>query len=311
VKIDRPKGRLGIDMPVTRAYILLGPWRMSSTPFGEHLRREREMRGVSLDEIAAATRISTRFLEALEGERWDQLPGGAFNRGFIRSIARFLGIDEDGLVAEYAYERESVKAERIVAPSQRIPRDYRPAVVATALALLLAVGGIWGLSRYGSQILASIHNRFAASANSTAASTPFPAAAPSHATVDTPLPANPTAAAPSPRDGTSVSDASTAGPPGASMAAPEPSDLALIITASTQVKLAVIADGKDAFRGKLQPNEAKQFEAQDTIEIVSNKSAALRLNLNGHLIPWAASPNTPRRMTLRRSELSTPAEPSH
>ena len=39
---------------------------MSSTPFGEHLKREREMRGVSLEEIAAATRINTRYLEALE-----------------------------------------------------------------------------------------------------------------------------------------------------------------------------------------------------------------------------------------------------
>ena len=73
---------------------------MSSTPFGEHLRREREMRGVSLDEIAAATRISTRFLEAIEKDQWDQLPGGVFNRGFIRSIARFLGLDEESLVAE-------------------------------------------------------------------------------------------------------------------------------------------------------------------------------------------------------------------
>ena len=75
---------------------------MSSTPFGEHLKREREMRGVSLEEISAATRIGTRFLEAIEKDQWDQLPGGVFNRGFIRSIARFLGLDEDSLVAEYA-----------------------------------------------------------------------------------------------------------------------------------------------------------------------------------------------------------------
>ena len=53
------------------------------------------MRGVSLNEISAATRISTRFLEAIENDRWNELPGGAFNRGFIRSIARFLGLDED------------------------------------------------------------------------------------------------------------------------------------------------------------------------------------------------------------------------
>ncbi|MGH9761114.1 MAG: helix-turn-helix domain-containing protein, partial [Blastocatellia bacterium] len=75
---------------------------MPTTLFGEHLKREREMRGVSLEEVAAATRIAPRFLEAIENEHWEQLPGGAFNRGFIRSVARFLGLDEDDLVAEYA-----------------------------------------------------------------------------------------------------------------------------------------------------------------------------------------------------------------
>jgi cytoskeletal protein RodZ len=70
--------------------------------FGEHLRREREMRAISLDEIASATRISTRFLGALENEQWSQLPGGVFNRGFVRAVAHHLGLDEEALVAEYA-----------------------------------------------------------------------------------------------------------------------------------------------------------------------------------------------------------------
>ena len=68
--------------------------------FGEHLRREREMRGISLEEIASATRIGTRFLEALETEQWGQLPGGVFNRGFVRAIAHHLGLNEEALVAE-------------------------------------------------------------------------------------------------------------------------------------------------------------------------------------------------------------------
>src|SRR5271154_1731561 len=75
---------------------------MSKAGFGEHLKREREMRGVSLDEICAATRISTRFLEALESEEWERLPGGIFNRGFVRAVARYLGLDEEGFVGEYA-----------------------------------------------------------------------------------------------------------------------------------------------------------------------------------------------------------------
>src|SRR5256885_15785980 len=74
---------------------------MSRSFFGEHLKRERELRGVSRDEICTATRISIRFLEALENEQWSPLPGGIFNRGFVRAVARFLGLDEDDLLAEY------------------------------------------------------------------------------------------------------------------------------------------------------------------------------------------------------------------
>ena len=74
---------------------------MTKGTFGEGLKREREMRGVSLDEISAATRIATRFLQAIENEQWDQLPGGVFNRGFVRAVARYLGLDEENTVAEY------------------------------------------------------------------------------------------------------------------------------------------------------------------------------------------------------------------
>ena len=52
--------------------------------FGENLRRERELRGVGLREIAEATKISTRFLEAIEEDRLEILPGGMFPRSFVR-----------------------------------------------------------------------------------------------------------------------------------------------------------------------------------------------------------------------------------
>jgi cytoskeletal protein RodZ len=69
--------------------------------FGDKLRRERELRGVTLDEIAEATKIGTRSLRALEEERFDQLPGGIFNKGFVRAYARFLGLDEEQAVSDY------------------------------------------------------------------------------------------------------------------------------------------------------------------------------------------------------------------
>jgi len=69
--------------------------------FGESLRREREMRGVSLEEIAATTKINLRFLKALEAEDFAKLPGGIFTRSFLRAYASYLGLDIERILAEY------------------------------------------------------------------------------------------------------------------------------------------------------------------------------------------------------------------
>src|ERR1700686_1874084 len=134
---------------------------MSTAPFGDHLKREREMRGVSLEEISAATRISTRFLEALESDQWDQLPGGVFNRGFIRSIARFLGLDEDSLVAEYALETTvKLDATRAAEHPAEIPRNWRPAAIAAAVLItVVLLSGLVVRQYYGPWISARLHRQ--------------------------------------------------------------------------------------------------------------------------------------------------------
>jgi cytoskeleton protein RodZ len=69
--------------------------------FGEHLRQAREARKITLQDIAATTKIGSRALQALEDEQFDQLPGGIFNKGFVRAYARCVGLDEDKTVAAY------------------------------------------------------------------------------------------------------------------------------------------------------------------------------------------------------------------
>ena len=80
---------------------------------GAQLRQAREQRGVGLDEIAQTTKIGTRFLRALETDHYEQLPGGIFNKGFIRAYARAVGLDEEKAVAEYiaATEPNPVRSE--------------------------------------------------------------------------------------------------------------------------------------------------------------------------------------------------------
>lgn len=69
--------------------------------FGEKLKLEREKRKITLDQISASTKIGTRMLQALEEDRFTQLPGGIFNKGFVRAYARVVGLDEDQAVADY------------------------------------------------------------------------------------------------------------------------------------------------------------------------------------------------------------------
>jgi cytoskeletal protein RodZ len=69
--------------------------------FGDKFRKERERQGIKLEEVSNSTKISSRMLGAIENERFDQLPGGVFNKGFIRAYAKHLGMDEEDTVAAY------------------------------------------------------------------------------------------------------------------------------------------------------------------------------------------------------------------
>jgi cytoskeletal protein RodZ len=71
--------------------------------FGEQLRLAREARGISLREISEQTRISMRYLEAIEANDFKRLPGGIFNRSFIKAYARYIGYDEKAAIDGYTH----------------------------------------------------------------------------------------------------------------------------------------------------------------------------------------------------------------
>ena len=78
--------------------------------FGEVLKRERELREISLREISEATKISLRYLEALERDDFKYLPGGVFNKGFVRAYAQFIGVDPETMVTAYLHEEQTQDA---------------------------------------------------------------------------------------------------------------------------------------------------------------------------------------------------------
>ena len=66
-----------------------------------NLAKSRERRGISLKQISDATKISVRFLQAIEAEEFDQLPGGIFSTSYIRQYAQHAGVEEARVLAIY------------------------------------------------------------------------------------------------------------------------------------------------------------------------------------------------------------------
>ena len=95
------------------------PLEYTSETNPRDLRNFRQKRGISLEQIADATKISIRFLRAIESEDYGQLPGGIFNRSYLRQYAAAIGFEESLLLAHY--ERETAASEDVQAakPAQQ------------------------------------------------------------------------------------------------------------------------------------------------------------------------------------------------
>jgi cytoskeletal protein RodZ len=133
---------------------------MAKGSFGELLKRERELREISLNELTKATRVAPRFLEALENEQWDKLPGGVFNRGFVRAIARYLGLSEDHFLSEYDLARGGNGMSPATTPnSMSQPKRRFGLVVVVILASIagLLTGGVYAWRRYAAHRAVKIH----------------------------------------------------------------------------------------------------------------------------------------------------------
>jgi cytoskeleton protein RodZ len=246
---------------------------MAHGAFGERLKREREMRGVGLEEISAATRISTRFLAALENERWHELPGGVFNRGFIRAVARYLGLDEEAMIAEYALVTHDAPKVAVWADSPARARAPMLAWILLSVVGMLVAGGWFAWRHY-----APLWHAW---------SQPPPPSV-----VATPPPAN-------------IAVVTQENP------AAEPGVLQLKIDAVKPTQVKVTADGVVKFDGRMQVNQSKRFEAKEKFEVSSEISGAVLVELNGQIMLFEEQLDAPGRMTLDRARLKKAQGGSH
>lgn len=245
--------------------------------FGSAFRKARETAGLPLDKIATDTRISTRFLLAIESESFDLLPGGIFNRGFIRSYAEYLGLDPEQAVADYdrlcATTQEPLEVLRNVErdSSRKSERNLYPIAAAVLVVSILA---------YYLVTRKPAANTEPAPQQTT---TPAPVAEPP-AVVSTPpaanaLPKSEVAAPVQQLPVPATPPAST--PPAPATPPPSGTVLALDVNAKTQTWIKVTTDGTVVFAGILPSGTERRFSAEHSINITIGNAAGASLKING------------------------------
>jgi cytoskeletal protein RodZ len=191
-----------------------------------------------MDELTKATRISRRFIEALENEDWDKLPGGVFGHGFVRAIARYLGLDEESLLGEYDLARGDKAPPPVSKPEDRIPSPPKWLPAAAVVVLLLLLIGLFYVGRYGWRRFAA-HRAAKESAGSSAGS---PAQA--------------------------ESNSLTSAPSANSSSVP----FALSVCTSAVTRVRVLGDGKVLLDAELPAGETRRLTADQQFEVTAGDS---------------------------------------
>jgi cytoskeleton protein RodZ len=283
--------------------------------FGDRLRREREMRGITLDEITESTKISRRHLEALEGEHFDHLPGGVFNKGFVRAYARFLGIDEDQAVADY-----SAASNEQPEPENKFPleiheqpnRDLNPR--SSNLPLIFAIAALVGvLVGYGFWVRSKPHTSPSVeSTRQPAGGATEPQASgtnPQPQTSSTPDSTHDSATA---TKQAPVQDAAVSQPPERKrQAVPPESAVApasgnaffVQIVAKEDSWVSIVADGKSIMERVLTADKHKKVKAGKSLILRTGNAGGIEVSFNGRPLGVLGNENEPRTLTFNASGL--------
>lgn len=290
--------------------------QQSAHMFGDRLRREREMRGVSLEEIAERTKIGTRLLKALEDEQFELLPGGIFNKGFVRAYANYLGMDEEQAVAEYlqAAGQAEPDVQLIAQQSDRAEgRYYEPARSGTrgfpflpvVILLLLVVAGFGGWKLYQQHMAEQEGARVEQQASVTP---PAESAAPPK-----PVAEIPQGNKPEPSTGGSQvsSSAVQASPAGTENSSPvEASGFDVVVRTKGRAWVSLKADGKILVRGILDADQVRTLHATQEVVIWTGNAGMTEVEFQGKPVPIEAGPNEARVLVFKPGGLQASPQPA-
>ena len=116
--------------------------RQTLSGLGPLLRAAREARGLTISDVAAATRISERALLAMERERFHLLPGGIFRRTYVKAYAEAVGLDARACVGTYVQQFEAVGSIEGDRRAADWPRPRVAVAVASILAAILCLAAV-------------------------------------------------------------------------------------------------------------------------------------------------------------------------
>jgi len=293
--------------------------------FGENLRRERELRGVSLDEIASSTKVSVRMLQALENDDFEYLPGGIFTRGFIRAYASYLGLNEDHVIGEYilAVQPRDYELNRLTSANRAAPKPKRQLpVVPLLVAGGMLIGGyvLFRYSHRAADVPATLSEPVAAPSVTPPPSTPPQGESASRTPAGTTSSSSPHAANPPTGGSTPARQPSSntvkpaSGPAGpadsapSAAAVPRPDEgLVLGLTATESVWVSVDADGKTALQRVLRPHEVATLNAKDYFDVTIGNAQAVTLTLNGGTLQPPGHEGEVKKIHLTRDDVKKPA----
>lgn len=247
---------------------------MSSYGIGAQLRQQRISQGLGLAEVASQTRISERFLAAIEAGEFERLPGLVFTRNFVRQYAITLKLDPQPILAELPKLDESMV--QLPNPPARARGVYsgQNSFLSSAVWVLLAIGaGVGGWFYFNHQARPGAVNATRVAATKSAEAPPeVPATATVAENTPAELPATQAEATAAPQP---------AAEPPAPVAAAQSRPVQVVVTALKASWIQVSADGKASFTGTLQPNERREFPADEQVRIFTGNAGGLSISLNG------------------------------
>lgn len=275
--------------------------------FGERLKRTRENKKMSLDDVARATKITTRMLTALEEERFEQLPGGIFNKGFVRAYARHLELNEEQAIRDYTAAAGSVPAElksedaelRAIAERKEKELAGRPrsqgvpwGIVAAFLLVLALSLSIWGFltrERFDSEQArsAALRKRDTSPIERNEVSLPPPPSTP------VPTEVAHTQALSDEAEGSSAGTAQS----------PSSAPVVLVVSAHDDSWLTIIADGQPLFQGTLAAGRQQSISAQNEVVLKSGNIGGLDITFNGNKLAPQGSAAEVKTLTFTPSGL--------